>query len=141
MGKKIRAIIGTSVATGVFIAVPATAQAAPVSQPSVAKSQQVAKSSVDVTAKGYKRCTKGYFCLFTGKNGKGVMSKFKKGTNDLRDFGMNNKASSIWNRTGKKVKVYRYVNYKGYMGYYPPGSKGNVEKGVNNAISSLKVPH
>ncbi|WP_070010757.1 peptidase inhibitor family I36 protein [Streptomyces abyssalis] len=137
MGRKIRTILCATVVAGAVIAVPASAQAAPVSQSPAVKAQQ-AQPSADAAAKGYKRCPKGYFCLFTGKNGKGAMARFKRGAHDLGDFGMDNSATSVWNRTSKYVKVYRKTNYRGYMGYFSPGAGGTMKK-ADNKISSLKV--
>lgn len=137
MGRKIRTILGAAVVAGAVIAVPASAQAAPVNQSPTVEVQQ-AQPSANAAAKGYKRCPRGYFCLFTGKNGKGAMARFKRGAHDLGEFGMDNRATSVWNRTGKYVRVYRKTNYRGYMGYFSPGTGGTMKK-ADNKISSLKV--
>ncbi|MCD0452621.1 peptidase inhibitor family I36 protein [Actinocorallia sp. API 0066] len=93
-------------------------------------------------------CQTGEFCYYFNSNNKGSLSDF---TSSVGDYGtkqpscydfkgagngkgkcIKNEAASVWNRSGKTVRVYFNSNYKGAYQDFRPGSKGNLETGLKN---------
>ncbi|WP_070196679.1 peptidase inhibitor family I36 protein [Streptomyces oceani] len=137
-----RIIVGISLAVATVVATPAAGHAAP-SEPEWATSQSVTHSSTAEKA-GYKRCPKGYFCVFTGKDGTGAMASFKRGASNLKDFGMNNNVSSLANRTDKRFKAFNRRGCEKRMFVVGPKDLyphigGNLKRKYNNKMSSLHV--
>lgn len=57
-------------------------------------------------ATGWNRCPNGYLCLFDGANGTGTMGYFKKGSPNLAGQRLDNRVSSVWNRSGDYFDAY-----------------------------------
>ncbi|MFI6698089.1 peptidase inhibitor family I36 protein [Streptomyces sp. NPDC050509] len=91
------------------------------------------------TARTYADCPAGWFCAWEHEGGKGKMVRFQNGVKKLSDFGMNDKISSVWNRSGQIFCTYLDNNYKGAT--WAVGSwQGNTAKyHRNDNISSLRA--
>uniref|UniRef100_UPI003F491418 peptidase inhibitor family I36 protein n=1 Tax=Actinomadura sp. CA-154981 TaxID=3240037 RepID=UPI003F491418 len=93
-------------------------------------------------ATGWNRCPAGYFCVFDGHNGTGLMAYFQWGSPNLADQGMNNKTSSFWNRTNRWWVGRDGYNYSGHATFSAsPGHILNIPTTwyANNRTSSLKA--
>ncbi|MCP3759625.1 peptidase inhibitor family I36 protein [Streptomyces sp. TBY4] len=87
----------------------------------------------------WRNCEVGEFCVYEHDNGYGGAAYFRSGTNNLGDYRLNDKVSSVWNRTGKTVCTYVDTNKQGST--WPVGNwKGNTSQyNRNDNISSLWV--
>ncbi|TDD95154.1 peptidase inhibitor family I36 protein, partial [Actinomadura rubrisoli] len=88
------------------------------------------------------KCENGEFCYYYSSNNKGSVSDFKNSVADYDDKQptcydfkgpgagkgkcIKNNAASVWNRTGKTVRVYYNSNYKGPHQDFKKGTKGNL---------------
>ncbi|ROO90578.1 SpoIID/LytB domain protein [Actinocorallia herbida] len=98
------------------------------------------------------KCETGEFCYYFNSGNKGSVSDF---TTSVGDYGttqpscydfkgagagkgkcIKNEAASVWNRSGKTVRVYFNSNYKGSYQDFKPGGKGNLETGLKNQNAS-----
>ncbi|WP_432928431.1 peptidase inhibitor family I36 protein [Microbispora sp. CA-135349] len=98
-------------------------------------------------------CDSGEFCYYFNSNNQGSVSDF---TGSVGDYGteqpscydfkgpgngkgtcVKNSAASVWNRSGKTVRVYYNSNY-GSSVYqdFAPGAKGNLKAGLKNQNAS-----
>ncbi|MFE3598566.1 peptidase inhibitor family I36 protein [Streptomyces sp. NPDC059096] len=91
------------------------------------------------TAATYDDCPAGWFCAWEHKDGQGKMVRFQNGVKKLSDFGMNDKISSVWNRSGQIFCTYLDNDYKGAT--WAVGTwKGNTSQyNRNDNISSLRA--
>lgn len=78
---------------------------------------------VTAAAGGWNRCPNGYFCLFSGRDGTGLMAYFRTGSPNLAGQGMDNAASSQWNRSPWVFNAYDDYNYRGYGFSHDPGTR------------------
>lgn len=87
----------------------------------------------------WRNCEVGEFCVYEHDNGYGGAAYFRNGTDNLGDYGLNDKVSSVWNRTGKTVCTYLDAYKQGST--WPVGNwKGNTSQyHRNDNISSLWV--
>jgi hypothetical protein len=87
----------------------------------------------------WRNCEVGEFCVYADDNGYGDAAYFRSGTNNLGDYGLNDRVSSVWNRTGKTVCTYLDTYKQGST--WPVGNwKGNTSQySRNDNISSLWV--
>jgi hypothetical protein len=95
--------------------------------------------SIPSVASAGKGCRDGAYCTWTGKNYKGEKLVVK--TNQLFNFPryMNNKASSMKNRSGGIVALYDGKNGNDFITCIGEGSNlANLEQ-LNNEISSADV--
>ncbi|ADB34148.1 hypothetical protein Kfla_5132 [Kribbella flavida DSM 17836] len=120
---------------------PATARSS-TAQPSTAPA--VADSGVTRAAGGYERCPDGYICLFQWRNGTGPMAWFKYQSPDLRQQGMNDTVSSVWNRTPCQWVMFEGLNYTGWHEYFFINEgyvtwPGGHWSGVEDNVSSLRI--
>ncbi len=104
-----------------------------------------------------RRCQSGEFCYYYNSNNHGSISDF---TGSVGDYGttqpscyeykgpgngqgmcIKNDAASVWNRTGKKVRVYYNSNYDGSRHYqdFAPGAKKNLYATMKNNNASHKI--
>ncbi|MET8685405.1 peptidase inhibitor family I36 protein [Streptomyces sp. NPDC004732] len=113
-------------AAGVLVSVPA-AQAS------------TAPAATDVSITAYQDCPVGWFCAWEDAGGWGRMARFQVGSDDLRDFDLNDQISSVWNRTGKTFCTWLNINRDGAT--WPVGNwQGNTSQyNRNDNISSLRV--
>ncbi|MFC4908506.1 SpoIID/LytB domain-containing protein [Actinomadura gamaensis] len=100
-------------------------------------------------------CDNGEFCLYYNSGEKGSVSDF---TGSVADYGakqpscfdfkgpgagkgkcVKNSAASVWNRTGKTVRVYFNSNYGGRYQDFKAGTKGNLNSGLKNQNASHKI--
>ncbi|WP_169514476.1 peptidase inhibitor family I36 protein [Actinokineospora enzanensis] len=90
-------------------------------------------------ATGWDRCPNTYFCLFSGANGQGTIAYFHVGSPNLAGQGIDNAATSFWNRTVDNA----FSLCDGYNGLEPHltsvffGAKGNLDPSVDNRASSV----
>ncbi len=110
-----------------------TAQAAAVRQAIVAGN---AESGIIAAATGYARCPAGYFCMFAGYDGGGGMAYFRNGSANLTAQGMNNSASSFWNRASYAFRAYDGTYFTGYTDWVGAGAWNNLSWS-DNKWSSL----
>lgn len=93
-------------------------------------------------ATGWNRCPAEHLCLFDGANGTGGMAWFKTGSPNLAGQGMDNKTSSVWNRSPNWFDAYdlRNCNTDGarwtLVGY---GVQFNLDAAANNRYSSVSA--
>ncbi|WP_433229151.1 SpoIID/LytB domain-containing protein [Actinomadura formosensis] len=99
-------------------------------------------------------CESGEFCYYFNSNNQGSLSDF---TGSVADYGaaqpscydfksagagkgkcVKNSAASVWNRSGKTVRVYFNSNYGGRYQDFKPGTKGNLNAGLKNQNASHK---
>ncbi|WP_433229153.1 peptidase inhibitor family I36 protein [Actinomadura formosensis] len=97
-------------------------------------------------------CESGEFCYYFNSNNQGSLSDF---TGSVADYGaaqpscydfksagagkgkcVKNNAASVWNRSGKTVRVYFNSNYGGRYQDFKPGTKGNLNAGLKNQNAS-----
>ncbi|MBE3008398.1 peptidase inhibitor family I36 protein [Microbispora sp. NEAU-D428] len=98
-------------------------------------------------------CETGEFCYYFNSNNQGSLSDF---TGSVGDYGtrqpscfdfkgpgtgkgkcVKNAAASVWNRSGKTVRVYFNSNYGGSVYQdFAPGAKGNLKAGLKNQNAS-----
>ncbi|MFF2185325.1 peptidase inhibitor family I36 protein [Streptomyces sp. NPDC058155] len=65
------------------------------------------------TITAYQDCPVGWFCAWEDRGGWGDMARFQMGSDDLRDFRLNDKISSVWNRTGNTFCTWLNINRDG----------------------------
>ncbi|MEU8958046.1 peptidase inhibitor family I36 protein [Streptomyces sp. NPDC048518] len=112
-------------AAGVLVAVPAA--------------QASTAPAADVSITAYQDCPVGWFCAWEDAGGWGRMARFQLGSDDLRDFDLNDQISSVWNRTGKTFCTWLNINRDGAT--WPVGNwRGDTSQyHRNDNISSLRV--
>ena len=112
----------------------------------------VAMSSPAHAASRNGSCDTGDFCYYFNSNQGGSVSDF---TGSLDDYGtsqpscyefkgsgtgkgrcVKNNAASVWNRSGRTVRVYYNSNYAGTYQDFKPGTKGNLKTGLKNNDAS-----
>jgi len=100
------------------------------------------------------KCETGEFCYYYNSNNKGSVSDF---TGSVANYGtkqpscydfkgagagkgkcIKNEAASVWNRSGKTVRVYFNSNYGGAYQDFKPGAKGNLKASLKNQNASHK---
>ena len=100
------------------------------------------------------KCEAGEFCYYYNSNNKGSVSDF---TGSVANYGtkqpscydfkgagagkgkcIKNEAASVWNRSGKTVRVYFNSNYGGAYQDFKPGAKGNLKASLKNQNASHK---
>ncbi|TDD95153.1 peptidase inhibitor family I36 protein [Actinomadura rubrisoli] len=104
------------------------------------------------------KCENGEFCYYYSSNNKGSVSDFKNSVADYDDKQptcydfkgpgagkgkcIKNNATSVWNRTGKTVRVHYNSNYKGPHQDFKKGTKGNLNSRLKkqNASHNLLDP-
>lgn len=106
--------------------------------PTAQASTTTIERGVAITA--YQDCPVGWFCVFREKGGLGDMARFQLGSDDLRDFRLNDDISSVWNRTGGKFCTWLNINRDGAS--WPVGNwRGDTSQyNRDNNISSVWVP-
>ncbi|WP_433157950.1 peptidase inhibitor family I36 protein [Kribbella sp. CA-247076] len=110
--------------------------------PASAEIQPQGDSGVTHAAGGYERCPAGYLCIFEWRDGTGPMAYFKSGSPDLRQQGMNDSVSSIWNRTDCFWSLYEGLNYTGWRIHYLPNDQFSWpgwQDGYEDNMSSLRL--
>lgn len=97
-------------------------------------------------------CESGEFCYYFNSNNQGSVSDFTgsvadygtkqpscydfKGSGDGKGKCIKNAAASVWNRSGKTVRVYYNSNYGGKYQDFKPGAKGNLNSSLKNQNAS-----
>ncbi|MFJ7063705.1 peptidase inhibitor family I36 protein [Streptomyces griseobrunneus] len=96
-----------------------------------------AAPSAPTAITAYQDCPVNRFCVWTEEDGWGQMWYFRTGSDDLRDQGINDDISSVWNRTGGRFCTWVNINRDGAV--RPVGNwQGNTAQySRNNNISSL----
>src|SRR3954451_18883502 len=101
------------------------------------------------------RCDSGEFCYYFNSNEAGSISDF---TDSLDDYGatqptcyefkgagagrgvcVKNNAASVWNRSGKTVRVYFNSNFAGAHQDFAPGARGNLNRTLKNNNASHQL--
>lgn len=123
--------------TGLCAAVGLAAVGVVASVPAAQASTTTVKTSFSITA--YQDCPVGWFCAWADTGGLGKMARFQTGSDDLRDFNLNDQISSVWNRTGNLFCTWLNINRDGAT--WPVGNwQGNTSQySRDNNISSLWV--
>ncbi|WP_157420492.1 SpoIID/LytB domain-containing protein [Actinomadura kijaniata] len=100
-------------------------------------------------------CESGEFCYYFNSDNKGSVSDF---TGSVADYGakqpscfdfkgagagkgncVKNAAASVWNRSGKTVRVYFNSGYGGRYQDFKAGAKGNLNSGLKNQNASHQL--
>ncbi|MFF0311071.1 SpoIID/LytB domain-containing protein [Streptosporangium sp. NPDC004379] len=100
-------------------------------------------------------CEPGEFCYYFNSGNQGSLSDF---TGSVADYGtkqpscfdfkgpgagkgkcVKNSAASVWNRTGKTVRVYFNSNYGGGSQDFASGAKGDLKPGLKNQNASHRL--
>lgn len=100
-------------------------------------------------------CQSGEFCYFYNSNNAGSMSDHKASQGDYgatqptcyefktagngRGVCVKNHAASVWNRTGKTVRVYYRSDYGGTSQAIAPGAKANLNATLKNQNASHRT--
>lgn len=90
-------------------------------------------------ATGYDRCPSGYFCIFSGLDGQGTIAYFQYGSNNLAQQGIDNAASSTWNRHAQAFALCDGYNKVGQLWDVFQGAKTNLAASVDNRASSVAI--
>ena len=101
------------------------------------------------------RCDSGEFCYYYNSNEAGSVSDFVgsmddygatqptcyefKGRGNGRGLCVKNHAASVWNRTGKTVRVYYNSNFAGAYQDFRPGTRGNLRAALKNENASHRL--
>lgn len=101
------------------------------------------------------KCDKGEFCLYYNSSQGGSLSDFTasvgdygtkqpgcyefKGRGEAKGECVKNKAASVWNRTGKTVRVYFNSHFAGASQDFKAGAKGNLNATLKNNNASHEV--
>ncbi|PNE15100.1 hypothetical protein B1H26_31465 [Amycolatopsis sp. BJA-103] len=84
-------------------------------------------------------CPPGWLCVWEHTNAQGWMARLQTSLSDLRNFGFNDRISSLWNRTADSWCAYSGIGYGGDRLPIEPGQKIDFgDKGWDNTISSLR---
>ncbi|PZG26134.1 hypothetical protein C1I98_34110 [Spongiactinospora gelatinilytica] len=97
-------------------------------------------------------CQSGEFCYYFNSNNKGSVSDFTgsvgdyatkqpscydfKGAGNGKGKCIKNSAASVWNRSGKTVRVYFNSNFSGTYQDFKPGARGNLIPALKNQNAS-----
>ena len=100
-------------------------------------------------------CANGEFCYYYNSNQAGSVSDFAESLDDYgttqptcyefrgkgngRGVCVKNNAASVWNRTGKTVRVYFNSNFAGAHQDFRPGAKGNLNATLKNENASHQL--
>ncbi|MEU1506327.1 peptidase inhibitor family I36 protein [Kitasatospora sp. NPDC005748] len=95
----------------------------------------------DSLATVWDNCLHGQACLFSDTNGGGQLWVVPSaGSFKLANFGMNDRTSAFWNRSGGTLSLFDGSGYTGYLiGSGPYGAPVNVPWGVNDKASSVTL--
>ncbi|MGW1412090.1 peptidase inhibitor family I36 protein [Streptomyces sp. NPDC002403] len=90
-----------------------------------------------IASADYSVCPANKFCMWQNTNYDGLYAYSSEPQANLHDF--NDRASSMWNRTGGYISFYRDSNFEYCLGKIKPGgSSANVGAYVNDRISSFR---
>ncbi|GAB2483756.1 SpoIID/LytB domain-containing protein [Jatrophihabitans fulvus] len=100
-------------------------------------------------------CDSGEFCYFFNSDEQGSISDFVgslddygatqptcyefKGAGNGKGLCVKNNAASVWNRTGKTVRVYFNSNFAGHSQDFAAGAKGNLDATLKNNNASHQL--
>ena len=100
-------------------------------------------------------CDSGEFCYYYNSDQVGSVSDFKdsiddygatqptcyefKGPGNGQGICVKNNAASVWNRTGKTVRVYYNSNFAGAHQDFAPGTRGNLNATLKNENASHEL--
>ncbi|MEW2079997.1 peptidase inhibitor family I36 protein [Streptomyces sp. NPDC012403] len=85
----------------------------------------------------YSQCPSGHFCIWQHSSYEG---RFFSSTHDTPNVGkdMNDRTTSVWNRTNRTVCMYRHENYGYDMGCYGPGGSTAALPIHNDELTSFR---
>ncbi|WP_158239693.1 peptidase inhibitor family I36 protein [Streptomyces carminius] len=85
----------------------------------------------------YSECPKGHFCVWQNN---GYEGRFFSSPHDVPNIGsyMNDRTTSVWNRTDHTVCMYRDQNYGYPMGCYGSGGSVSALPIHNDELTSFK---
>ncbi|MEV8334708.1 peptidase inhibitor family I36 protein [Streptomyces niveus] len=122
---------------GISAALGLAAATALVTMPGAQASPTSPGTGATITA--YQDCPVGYFCAWADRGGWGAMARFQLGSDDLRDFNLNDKISSVWNRTGNTFCTWLNINRDGASWAVGNWRGDTVQYNREDNISSLWV--
>ncbi|MEV8408927.1 peptidase inhibitor family I36 protein [Streptomyces niveus] len=123
--------------TGLSAALGLAALAVMASAPGAQASAAGPETGATITA--YQDCPVGWFCAWEDRGGWGDMARFQLGSDDLRDFRLNDKISSVWNRTGNTFCTWLNINRDGASWAVGNWRGDTVQYNREDNISSLWV--
>ncbi|WP_345134648.1 peptidase inhibitor family I36 protein [Streptomyces mexicanus] len=84
-------------------------------------------------------CSEGKVCLFDGRNLTGDVLQLDPVTTPFIGWEWNDRAGSVWNRSGDYACVWLDANHYGYPFDIPPGATQELLYLYDNAVSSLSI--
>ncbi|MFF2778595.1 peptidase inhibitor family I36 protein [Streptomyces sp. NPDC058052] len=84
-------------------------------------------------------CMEGMICLYDGHNNTGDMVQLFPVDTPYISWAWNDRASSVWNRSGGQACVYTDADYYGYHFSIPSGARQELLFLYDNAVSSISV--
>ncbi|MFF4712974.1 peptidase inhibitor family I36 protein [Streptomyces eurythermus] len=85
------------------------------------------------------RCSEGKVCLFDGHNLTGDVLQLDPVTTSFIGWEWNDRAGSVWNRSGDYVCVWLDAGHYGYPFDIPPGATQELLYLYDNAVSSISI--
>ncbi|MFI8194707.1 peptidase inhibitor family I36 protein [Streptomyces sp. NPDC085946] len=115
------AVVGAVIASTAVLAAPGTA------------------SADDPKDGGVPRCSEGKICLFDGHNNTGDVLQLDPVDIPNIGWAWNDRASSVWNRSGGQACIWLDADYYGYPFSIPAGAKQELLFLYDNAVTSISV--
>ncbi|MFI0965804.1 peptidase inhibitor family I36 protein [Streptomyces sp. NPDC021080] len=84
-------------------------------------------------------CMNGMVCFFDGHNDTGDMLQLYPVDTPNIGWTWNDRAGSVWNRSGDQVCIWTNADYDGYYFSIPAGAKQELLFLYDNAVSSFSV--
>ncbi|NEY32213.1 hypothetical protein GTU99_08425 [Streptomyces sp. PRKS01-65] len=85
------------------------------------------------------RCSEGKVCLFDGHNLTGDVLQLDPVTTTFIGWEWNDRASSVWNRSGDYACIWLDADHYGYPFDIPPGATQELLYLYDNAVSSISI--
>ncbi|MFD5142812.1 peptidase inhibitor family I36 protein [Streptomyces sp. NPDC058401] len=103
--------------------------------------QPIKVSDPQSVATVWDNCLHGQSCVFQNSNGGGLLWVVPSaGSFKLANYDMNNRISSVWNRSGGTLSLYDGSDYSGLLAQYGAyGPPINVPTGINDRASSVTL--
>lgn len=83
-------------------------------------------------------CQAGEFCIYEHNNWQGRISKFTQSPYSIADYYLNDKVSSVVNRSDSIWILYQHSNCSGWWEWVSPGAFYNLAKVHNDQTSCIK---
>ncbi|HWU09121.1 MAG TPA: peptidase inhibitor family I36 protein [Streptomyces sp.] len=85
------------------------------------------------------RCSEGKICLFDGHDNTGDVLQLDPVDIPNIGWAWNDRASSVWNRSGGQACIHTDDDFRGYKFSIPPGEKQELLFLYDNAVTGVEV--